>query len=327
MKTTMRALFTAALCTCTALIAPQAMAQASAYPSKPIRMIVPFAAGGPADVIAREMANSLGKSLGQPLVVENQGGGAGVAALGTVSRAAADGYTLLFAASGNVVVQPLLAKNRVDILTQLSPVGMVSMSPHVLVVSSQLPVRTVKELTDYAKAHPGEVNFASAGVGGLAHLGTELFMRAAGIDVRHVPYKGTSQAMTDLASGQVQAMFSSLPSMKGMVDKGAIRVVGVTGPSPSPSYRGIPVIKQAGVPGFEYTTWYGIYGPAALPAPVVARLSAALAKLGADKAFDERLGGLGVDLHVSTPQALAERTRKETAEWDKVIREASIELN
>jgi tripartite-type tricarboxylate transporter receptor subunit TctC len=327
MKTTMRALFGAALCSCAVLASPLAVAQPDAYPTKPIRVIVPFAAGGPADVIAREMAVSLGRSLGQPLVVENQGGGAGVPALGAVSRAAADGYTLLFAASGNVVVQPLLARNRVDILTQLTPVGMVSMSPHVLVVSSQLPVRTVKELTDYAKTHPGEVNFASAGVGGLAHLGTELFKRAADIDVRHVPYKGTSQAMTDLASGQVQAMFSSLPSMKGMVDKGAIRVVGVSSASPSPAYKDIPVIKQAGVPGFEYTTWYGIYGPANLPEPVLARLSAALAKLGADKAFDERLGSLGVDLQISTPKALAERTRKETAGWDKVIREAGIELN
>lgn len=303
-----------------------ALAQ-DAYPSKPIRVIVPFAAGGPADVVAREMAQSLGKELGQSLVVENQGGGAGVPALGTVSRAPADGYTLLFAASGNVVIQPLLTKNRVDILQQLSPVGMVSASPHVLVVSSKLPVRTVKEFTAYAKAHPGQVNFASAGVGGLAHLGTELFERAAGIDARHVPYKGTSQAMTDLAGGEVQAMFSSLPSMKGLIDKGAIRVIGVTAPSSSPAYKGIPVIKDAGVPNFEYTTWYGLYGPAGLPAAVVDRLSAALTRLAADKAFGERLLAQGVDLSISSAKDLGERTRRETATWDKVIREAGIELN
>ncbi|MDN4590366.1 hypothetical protein DBA29_17890 [Xenophilus aerolatus] len=303
-----------------------ALAQ-DAYPSKPIRVIVPFAAGGPADVVAREMAQSLGKELGQSLVVENQGGGAGVPALGTVSRAPADGYTLLFAASGNVVIQPLLTKNRVDILQQLSPVGMVSASPHVLVVSSKLPVRTVKEFTAYAKAHPGQVNFASAGVGGLAHLGTELFERAAGIDARHVPYKGTSQAMADLAGGEVQAMFSSLPSMKGLIDKGAIRVIGVTAPSSSPAYKGIPVIKDAGVPNFEYTTWYGLYGPAGLPAAVVDRLSAALTRLAADKAFGERLLAQGVDLSISSAKDLGERTRRETATWDKVIREAGIELN
>jgi len=309
-----------------AIAATGALAQ-DAYPSKPIRVIVPFAAGGPADVVAREMAQSLGKELGQSLVVENQGGGAGVPALGTVSRAPADGYTLLFAASGNVVIQPLLTKNRVDILQQLSPVGMVSASPHVLVVSSKLPVRTVKEFTAYAKAHPGQVNFASAGVGGLAHLGTELFERAAGIDARHVPYKGTSQAMTDLAGGEVQAMFSSLPSMKGLIDKGAIRVIGVTAPSSSPAYKGIPVIKEAGVPNFEYTTWYGLYGPAGLPAAVVDRLSAALTRLAADKAFGERLLAQGVDLSISSAKDLGERTRRETATWDKVIREAGIELN
>lgn len=324
---TKRAVVGATLCACAALIAPQAMAQADAYPAKPIRVIVPFAAGGPADVIAREMAQSLGKDLGQSMVVENMGGGAGVPALNTVARAPADGHTLLFAASGNVVIQPLLAKNRVDILTQLAPVGMVTTSPHVLVVSSKLPVRTVKELTDYAKAHPGAVNFASAGVGGLAHLGAELFKRAAGIDARHIPYKGTSQAMTDLASGEVQAMFSSLPSMKGMIDKGSIRVVGVTGPSPSPAYKDIPLISKAGVPGFEYTTWYALYAPAGTPAPVIARLGKALSALAADKAFDDRLQAQGVDLHVTSAQELGERTRKETAGWDKVIRESGIELN
>lgn len=323
---TMRAIFGAALCACTALIAPLAAAQADGYPARPVRVIVPFAAGGPADVIAREMAQAMGKDLGQSLVVENLGGGAGVPALGTVARAPADGYTLLFAASGNVVIQPLLASKRVDILTQLAPVGMVTTSPHVLVVSSQLPVHTVQELTAYAKAHPGEVNFASAGVGGLAHLGAELFKHAAGIDARHIPYKGTSQAMSDLASGQVQAMFSSLPSMKGMIDKGAIRVVGVTAASPSPAYRGIPVIGQAGVPGFEYTTWYGLHAPVGTPAPVIARLGQALSRLAADKAFDERLRAQGVDLHVTSARELGERTRKEAAQWDALIRTSGIEL-
>lgn len=316
----------AALAAFTAFATPLSWAQ-GAYPTKPIRVIVPFAAGGPADVVARELAQSLAPTLGQPLVVENQGGGAGVPALGTVSRAPADGYTLLFAASGNVVIQPLLTKTRVDVLQQLSPVAMVTTSPHVLVVSSKLPVHTVKEFVAYAKAHPGEVNFASAGVGGLAHLGTELFQRAAGIDARHVPYKGTSQAMSDLAGGQVQAMFSSLPSMKGLIDKGAIRVIGVTAPSSSPAYKGIPVIKDAGVPNFEYTTWYGLYGPAGLPPAVVDRLGTALAGLAADKAFDERLLAQGVDLSISSAKELGERTRRETATWDKVIRDAGIQLN
>lgn len=322
---TKRALLCAALCA--GLATPLALAQPASYPNKTIRVIVPFAAGGPADVVAREMAQALGQELGQGLVVENMGGGAGVPATNTVARSPADGYTLLFAASGNVVIQPLLSSKRVDILTQLSPVAMVTTSPHVLVVSSKLPVKTVKEFTDYAKANPGSVNFASAGVGGLAHLASELFMRAAGIEARHIAYKGSSQAMTDLASGQVQAMFSSLPSMKGMVDKGLLRVIGVSAASPSPAYKDIPLIKQAGVPGFEYQTWYGIYGPAGLPAAVTTRLGSALAKLAANKDFENRLREQGVDLHLSSPQELADRTRKESAEWDKVIRAANIQLN
>ena len=317
----------AAMYACACLIAPASWAQANAYPNKPIRLIVPFAAGGPADVVARQVAVSLGQELGQSVVIENMGGGAGVPALSSVSRSATDGYTLLFAASGNVVIQPLLAKKPVDVLTQLAPVGMVTTSPHVLVVTSKLPAQTLKEFTSYAKANPGAVNFAYAGVGGLAHLATELFMRAADVDVRHVPYKGSSQAMADLASGQVQAMFSSLPSMKGMVDKGAIRVLGVTSASASSAYKGLPVIKQAGVPGFEYTTWYGIYGPVGLAPGVVQRLGGAMAKLASNKSLEESLGALGVELQISNAAELANRTRKESAQWSKVIREARIELN
>lgn len=301
-------------------------AQSSVYPSKAIRFIVPFAAGGPADIVAREVAQALGQELDQSVVVENMGGGAGVPAINMVSRAPADGHTLLFAASGNVVIQPLLASKRVDILSQLSPVAMVTTNPHVLVVSSKLPVKTVKEFTDYAKANPGSVNFASAGVGGLAHLALELFKRAAGIDVHHVAYKGSSQAMGDLASGRVQAMFSSLPSIQVMVDEGLLRVIGVSAASPSPAYQGIPLIKAAGVFGFEYQTWYGIYGPAGLPPAVTSRLGDALGKVAGNKGFEARLREQGVDLGLSSPQELADRTRKESTEWDEVIRTANIQL-
>lgn len=319
-----RAVLQATLVACAAWMACGVSAQTDT--SKSVRLIVPFAAGGPADVVARELAQDLGRVLAQTVVVENMGGAAGVPATNTVSRAPADGNTLLFAASGNVVIQPLLSKKRVDILTQLTPVGMVTTSPHVLVTTAKLPAKNTAELIEYAKANPGSLNIASAGVGGLAHLAAELFMREAGIQGQHLAYKGSSQAMTDLASGQVQAMFSSLPSMKGMVDKGLIRVVGVTAESASPTYKSYPLIKQT-LPGFEYTTWYGIYGPAGLPAPAVQRLSQALHKLGADRNFESRLREQGVDLQITSPEALAERTRKETAQWDKVIREAGIHLN
>lgn len=311
-----------------ATLAPAAHAQVSdAFPTKPVRLIVPFAAGGPADIVAREMAQSLGKELGQTVVVENLGGGAGAPALAAVTRAPADGHTVLFAASGNVTIQPHLSKPPVDILKLLDPVGKVTTSPHVLVVSSKLPIRTVPELIAYAKAHPGKLNFASAGVGGLAHLAAELFQHAAGIDSRHIPYRGSSQAIADLASGEVHAMFSSQPSMKALIDKGVIRVIGLTAPSSSPAYQGIPVISRSGVPALEYATWYGIFAPAGTPAAVVGRFNAALQKLTTDQTFIDRLQAQGVELDVSSPKALADLTRSESEQWAKVIRDAKIELN
>lgn len=302
-------------------------AVAQTYPTKPVRLIVPFAAGGPADVVAREMGQVLSKELGQPITIENSGGGLGVPALNTVARASADGYTLLFAASGNIVIQPLLQKNRVDILTQLAPVGIVSTSPHVLVVTAKLPIHSVKDLLAYAKANPGKLNFGSAGVGGLGHLGMELFKYTAKIDVNHVPYKGTSQVMSDLAGGEVQAMFSSMPSMKGMIDKKLITAIGITAHSDSASFNGIPVIAKAGVPGFEYATWYGVFSAAGTPSAVIERLNVALVKMGSDKGLRARLDGLGTDLYVSSPKELADRTRKETTQWEKIIHDTKIELN
>lgn len=307
------------------LAAMQATAQP--YPTKPIRLVVPFAAGGPADVIAREFGRALGKELGQSFVIDNLGGGAGVPALSTVARASADGYTLLFAASGNIAVQPQTVKTPVDVFKQLAPVGMVTTSPHVLVVSTKLPVRTSQELIAYAKAHPGEVNFGSAGVGGLSHLGMEQFKRAAKIEVNHIPYKGTSLVLNDLASGQVQALFSSMPSLKTMLDRGAIRAIGITAPSTSPSLKGIPVIAKSGLPGFEYTTWYGIFTTAGTPPAIVDRLNAALVKIGADQAFRTRLDEQGVDLHVTSAKELGDTARKEAAQWQKTIRDANIKLD
>ncbi len=307
----------------TALAAIGVRAQAP-YPAGPIRIVIPFAAGGATDVLGRDLAKGMQPHVGsQPLVIENMGGGAGVPALNAVVRAKADGYTLLFAASGNITAQPLLMRQRVDILTQLAPVGMVATAPHVLVVSSKLPFRSVAELVAYARAHPGELDFGTAGVGGLAHLGTELFARAAQIDIKHIPYRGASSGLTDLVSGQIHAMFGTLPSFTGMVETGGVRVIGLTAPSASAALKGIPLIS-ATVPGFGYKSWNGLFAPAATPAPVIAQLHAAMAKAAADKAMAARFDTLGVDVALANPQQLAEIVRKETAVWDKVIRDAKI---
>lgn len=297
-----------------------------AWPTKSVKLVVPFAAGGPSDVVAREVARALGDELGQPFVIVNQGGGAGVPALNAVAQAPADGYTLLFPASANVVVQPLLQNERVDVLTQLAPVSLVSTSPHMLVVTSKLPIKSTHELIVYAKANPGKVNFGSAGVGGLAHLGMELFKHDAKIDVTHIPYKGTAQVISDLAGGEVQALFSSMPSLKPMIDKGWIRPVGMTAKSDSPLAQGVPLISET-LPGFGYNTWYAIYATARTPKSVIDRLNGAVRKVLADKDLSSRLETQGVDLQSSTPEELAELTRNETRRWDKIIRDAKIDLD
>jgi tripartite-type tricarboxylate transporter receptor subunit TctC len=299
-------------------------AAAQGFPSKPVKVVVPFAAGGPADLVAREVAARLTQQLGQPFLVENQGGAMGKLAVASVARAQPDGYTLLFPASGNVAVLPLFEKERSDILAQLAPVSMISSGPHVLVVSARLPIRNTRELVEYARAHPGKVNFASAGTGGVAHLGMEMLKSSAGIDIVHVPYKGSAPAMADLASGEVQAMFSSMPSLQPMIDRGAIRAIGMT--ARSPGTANIPLISEA-VPGFEYTTWYGLFAPAGTPAAVIAALNAAVRQALADPALQRKLEPQGLEPQASTPEELAAYLRRESAKWAKVIQDARIRLD
>lgn len=295
------------------------------FPTKTIKLIVPFAAGGPADLVARQVADHWGDKLGQTVIVENQGGGMGVPALNTVMRADPDGHTVLFAASGNVVAQPILNDTE-DELAKLAPVSLVSTSPHVLVVTSKLPVKSVKDLIAYAEANPGKLNFGSAGVGGVAHLGMEMFKSMTKTDIVHVPYRGTSQVTKDLISGDVHALFSSLPSLKPHMDAGKIRAIGLSAPTTSADAKGIPVIAKAGVPEFEYTTWYGAYVPAATPRPIIDKLNATLREVIAIKSLRDKLESQGASLQGGTPEQLKALMQDESNKWKKVIREANISL-
>lgn len=307
------------------MVAPMAMADD--FPSKPIRMIVPFAAGGPADVVAREVAIGVGRSLHTSVVVENQGGALGATAIGNVARAAPDGYTLLFAASGNITLNPIIGKQAPEIVASLVPISLVSTSPHVLVVSAKLPVNTVPELIEYARQHPGQLNFASAGVGGLSHFGIELFKSLAKVDVVHVPYKGTSGAVLDLVSGSVQAIFTSMPSLDGLLQKGVIRVIGVTSETSSKALAGVPLISANGLPGFEYSTWYGVYAPPGTPDQVVTKVNGALAQVLKDPALIAKLDVHGLDVHGSTPQELARLGADDSAKWRAVVTHAGIKFD
>ena len=299
-------------------------AQTATFPSRALTMIVPFAAGGPADLVGREVARLMALQLGKPVVVENQGGGSGTVALNQMGRAAPDGYTMLMAASGTVVIHPLLVGKFEAVSGALAPVSLVSTSPQVLVVTEKIPVRSVQQLIDYARANPGKLNFGSAGTGGAAHLGMEMFKAQAGIDVVHVPYKGTSQVLTDLVSGEVQALFSSMPSLQSMIDKGSIRAIGMTGPSAAATAAGIPEISKAGLPGFEYTTWYGMFVPAGTPDTVIQVLNAALRKVLSDEALRQKLAPQGLELRASSPTELGALIKTEATAWAKIIADANI---
>lgn len=317
---------------CSALLLPLALLPALAaaqapWPSKTVKIVVPYAAGGPADVVARELAQRLSVDLKQTFVVENQGGGMGLPALTTVTRAEADGHTLYMPALGNVVLQPLLSKRGgAELLAQLRPISMVSTGAHVLVVSAKLPITSVKELVDYARANPGKLSFASAGTGGTAHLAIEMFQHLSKTEVLHVPYKGTSGAISDLASGQVGALFSSLPSLQGVADKGLVRVIGTTAPSTSAGTKLLPQVSAA-VPGFEYTTWYAMYAPLATPRPVVERINAALRKALQDPALVAKLEPHGVELLGSTPEEVGEWVRRDTEKWGRIIKAGNITID
>lgn len=234
-----------------AALATTLTATASGFPSKPLRMIVPFAAGGPTDSVARDLAVRLGENLGQSVIVENIGGGAGLPAMQALSRSAPDGHTMILAGASHVTIQPLLSKAGADAAAKLEPVSLVSTSPHVLFVSSKLPVKTLQEFLNYAKAHPGKLNYASAGAGSVSHLGMEVILAQGGIQATHIAYRGISQATVDLAVGQVQFMLSSMASLKGLMEKGAVRAIALTSATQASDSKHLPLISSL-LPGTQY---------------------------------------------------------------------------
>src|SRR5213082_140781 len=297
---------------------------AQGYPSKPVRLMIGYTAGGSAEAGARPLARALEPMLGQPLVFEYRPGNAGGVAMEAIARATPDGYTLYYFDSGPLTVAPHLAKVGYDPSKSFTHLGHVCGSGSLLVVHPSTPFRSVKEVIEISQREPDKWSYGTSGVGGPHHLSGEYFKSVTGAKLLHVPYKGGGPAMTDLMGGQIAMLFSSLGPAVGAVKSGKIRELAVTSPQRSGAFPDVPTMDEAGLKGFDSTAWYGILGPAGLPAEVVSRWTQALAKVGADKAALEPINATGCDAEILTPQKTIEKIKADSAKWGRVVREANI---
>ena len=294
------------------------------YPNKPIRLVVPYPPGGPTDFVGRAVAAKLTELLAQQIVVDNRPGAGTVIGSEIIARAAPDGYNLLFGTGGGTFLAPLiLPKVPYDPQKDFAPVAMLVKSPQVLVVHPSLGANSVKELIAIAKARPGQLNFSSVGAGTSPHLGGELFKSLAGVDIVHVPYKGTAPGMTDLIAGRVQLAFSSIPTVLTHVQAGRLKMLGTGGAKPSPALPDIAPIADT-LPGFELVTWYAVFAPAGTPAAIVNRLNSEIAKVLQDADIQKRFGAQGLEPVVMTPQELRRYTQSEDSRWTRLIKAANI---
>ena len=303
----------------------QAQAQTSAYPTRPVRIVVPSSAGGGTDILARLMAKKLTESMGQPFIVENRAGAGQALGIDVVARAPADGYTLLMAASAIVLNQVLSKKTSYDTVRDFAPVSLVASVSNVLVVNPTLPVKTEAELIDYAKARPGVLNYSSAGTGTSPHLSMELFRSMAGITLTHVPYKGTGPAVVDVVGGQVQLSMPNLLTAMPHIKAGTLRALGVTGPRRATALPNVPTIAEAGLPGYESVQWYGLLAPMGTPAPLVARLHAEIAKSLASPVTQAALTNEGAEAVGNKPEEFAAFIKSEIDKWSTVVKTARIQ--
>ena len=313
-----------AVCLATAAIMP---AVAQQYPTKPIKLILPFPTGGATDVMSRILAEKLTSRLGQPVIVENKPGAGTMLASEFVAKAPADGYTLLMAASSLVIAPSLYSKVNYDPIKDFTPVTQVAAVIHLVVVNPNLPVKSIQDLINYLKANPGKVSYGSTGSGTSTHLEAELFKKMAGVKIEHIPYKGSTPALADLVGGQTSMMFDPIASSKPYLESGRLRALAVTTAQRSISVPDLPTVAESGLPGYEAMPWLGIVAPAGTPKAVVDRLYKEVSEVLKMQDVKDRFKSLGLDIIGNTPAEFATFIAQDQKKWDQVIKNSGAKAD
>ena len=321
MRSLVRGMIVAAL-----VVLPQ-LAQAQSYPSKPVKLIVPFPAGGPADTIARVLTEKMAPLLGQPIILENRGGAGGVTGIAAVAKAEPDGYTIGLSSAGPLAITPALSETMpYDVHKDLKLLTQVVEVPELLVVADNVPVKTFGELITLAKSKPGKLNFASTGIGGVPHMAGELLKISAGIDIEHVPYRGAAPAVNDLLGGHVNMMFADIPVLLGNVTAGKLRALAIGSARRAPSAPDVPTTAELGMPQVLANNWYGLVAPSGIPADVAAKISAAAVEALNSTEVRDKLALQGATTVGSTGEAFSAHVKAETAKWAQVGKAGGVKL-
>lgn len=300
---------------------------AAEYPARPVRFIVPSAPGGTPDIISRVLAAELSKQMGQQVVADNRPGAGGAIGMHMIAKAVPDGYTIGYGPVSALAVNPSITRLPYDSDRDLQMVAQLVFGLHLLTVTPSLPVRSVQELIDYARNNPGKLSYGSSGSGSTQHVGMELFKLMSGTQMVHVPYKAIQQAITEVIGGRVHVVFDNLASMGPHVRAGRVRALGVTSAKRSPAFPELPTISEAGLPGFEVTTWSGVIVPAGVPKAIIARLNAEINKALASPVMKENIGTLGYELVGGTPEQFTEFVKKEVSKWSDVVKRTGAKVD
>ena len=308
---------------------PRAFAEATPapWPSKPIRLILPFPPGGGTDILGRILADRLSANVGEPVVIENRGGAGGNVGAEAAAKSPPDGYTMVLVAPSLAISPSLYSKLNYDPARDLTPVALVGTVPNVIITNPEVPAQTLAEFIALAKTKPGGMNFGSGGSGTSNHLAGELFNLQAGVKLVHVPYKGVNLAMNDLLAGQIQLVVIGIPAALPFIRAGRLRALAVIAPERSPALPEVPTAAEAGLPNYDVTTWYGVLVPTGTPRPIVERLNAELVRIMRAPDLQERFAATGTEPRTSTPEEFGEYIRQEMAKWAKVVREAGLKAD